>query len=348
MKFSNDSHSLSQYVSNYTINQIKKAGKRLKENKNDIESLKILGNWRESHFYPMQYVGQKLQKISMNIDSSAIVTQRLKRAPAIIEKLKRFPNMSLVNMQDIAGCRIIVKNIDHQYEIVNEIKNAFKIKTEKDYVKNPKSDGYRSIHLICELPNELMSKFDKQTVEIQIRTKIQHFWATTLETIDIIEDTSMKTGKGEEKWMNFFKDVSDAFAKYEQGKDKLFFGLFKNSYMKIKKQAQELDLRKKLSKLKNIAINKENVNESKDELFILELDYNKKTSVYSIKIDGYKSKSYLFATNKYLLSEKNLNKNRNIVFVRARNLSELKIAYPNYHANVESFLKLYKEIIGWN
>lgn len=337
-----------QYVLNYSMNKIKHAGKILRERSADDESMKILGNWRTSHFYPMQQIGQVLQKIATKNDSSAVVTQRLKRAPAIIEKLVRFPEMSLVNMQDIAGCRVIVSDISKLELITNEIKKELPIKKEYDYIKSPKEDGYRSIHLICNFSDENNPDYKKQVVEIQIRTKIQHYWATTLETIDIIEDTSMKTGHGNEAWMKFFKDVSVAFSDFEKGENKYFFGLLKNSYATIKKQAQELSLKTKLRSLNRIPINKENVNESKDELFILELEYNKNTNVYNIKIYGYKPTSYLDATKKYLLSEKNIKQNKNIVFVRAKNLKDLKIAYPNYHVNAEAFLDLYTKIIGWD
>ena len=338
-----------QYVLNFSLNKIKQAGKILRERNNDDESMKILGNWRESHFYPMQQIGQTLQKIATKIDPSSVVTQRLKRAPAIIEKLIRFPEMSLVNMQDIAGCRVIVSDMSKLKLITEEVKRELSIKSEKDYINNPKEDGYRSIHLVCNFLDEKNPEYKKQVVEIQIRTKVQHYWATTLETIDIIENTSMKTGRGNEAWMKFFKDISGAFADFEMGGGhKLFFGLFKNSYALIKKQAQELDLKTKLRSLNKGPINKEKVNESKNELFILELEYNKDTNVYNIKIEGYKSTSYLTATKQYLLSEKNLKQNKNIVFVRAKSLKDLKIAYPNYHANAEAFLDLYTKIIGWN
>lgn len=347
MNFSNVSNSMHKYVLNFSINQIAKAGKILREKNDDEESMKILGNWRESHFYPMQLVGQKLQNIATKIDPSSIVTQRLKRAPAIIEKLKRFPNMSLVNMQDIAGCRVIVSNMNKLNLVIKKIKDELSIKTEKDYISSPKEDGYRSIHFVCNFSDEFNPEYKKQVIEIQIRTKIQHYWATTLETIDIIENTSMKTGCGNKDWMKFFKDVSIAFAEYESGENKHFFGLFRNSYASIKKQAKLLNLKTKLSSLNKVHINKESVNESKDELFILELEHNNDINVYNVKIKGYRRISYLRATKYYLLSEKNLKQNRNIVFVRAKSLKDLKIAYPNYHANVETFLDLYSKIIGW-
>lgn len=348
MNFSNTSSSLHKYILNYSLNKIKQAGKTLREQKDDAESMRILGNWRESHFFPMQQIGQSLQKIATRLDPSSVVTQRLKRAPAIIEKLIRFPEMSLVNMQDIAGCRVIVSDMDHLRIITEAIKKELNIRSEKDYITTPKEDGYRSIHLVSLFLDENYPKYKRQVVEIQIRTRVQHYWATALETIDIIENTSMKTGRGNENWMKFFKDVSGAFADFEKGENKLFFGLLKNSYSSIKKQARALDLKTKLRSLNKASIDKSGVNESKDELFILELEYNNDSNTCSVNIKGYKSNSYLNATKEYLLSEKNLKKNRNIVFVRAKNLKDLKIAYPNYHANVEAFLDLYEKIIGWN
>lgn len=79
MNFSNTSSSLHKYILNYSLNKIKQAGKTLREQKDDAESMRILGNWRESHFFPMQQIGQSLQKIATRLDPSSVVTQRLKR-----------------------------------------------------------------------------------------------------------------------------------------------------------------------------------------------------------------------------------------------------------------------------
>ena len=110
-------------------------------------SMKILSDWRANHAYSLDHVTNLLQEKSFKVDKKSIVVKRLKRTPSIIKKLRRFNSMKLRNMQDIAGCRAIVSSTKH----VNKVKNELNKKREygvKDYIKKPKSDGYRGVHLI--------------------------------------------------------------------------------------------------------------------------------------------------------------------------------------------------------
>lgn len=86
---------------NYSKKQIEKAGKQITEFDDNSyeynEAVKIVNNWREAHAYPLYYIFKYLKKISSN-DNYCIVAERLKRLDSIIEKMKRFPGMSLSRM----------------------------------------------------------------------------------------------------------------------------------------------------------------------------------------------------------------------------------------------------------
>ena len=71
----------------------------------------IYSNWRAAHAYPMHSILIYLRGKTGEIDSHAVVVQRLKRAPSIIWKLERFSEMKLARIQDIGGCRAVVKDI---------------------------------------------------------------------------------------------------------------------------------------------------------------------------------------------------------------------------------------------
>ena len=123
---------------------------------NKIKALEILSNWRASHSYPMHIFKKRLKRVSEKIDKHALSAQRLKRVPSIVKKLNRKygdkkATMKLTQMQDIAGCRVIMSNVDLAKELyINHyIKGDLKHKkvNEKDYISNPKPDGYRSIRL---------------------------------------------------------------------------------------------------------------------------------------------------------------------------------------------------------
>jgi ppGpp synthetase/RelA/SpoT-type nucleotidyltranferase len=95
---------------NYTDGVINRAGKALVTNPTDEHSQHIVSEWRACHAYPINTfqatLRDKLHKL--NLDATSLVAQRLKRMPSIVDKLKRFPRMNLVQMQDIGGLRAVV------------------------------------------------------------------------------------------------------------------------------------------------------------------------------------------------------------------------------------------------
>ena len=110
---------------------------------------------------------------------------RLKTEKSIIDKLnKKGYEVTTKNMishvHDIIGIRIVCSFLDDVYDIVDIIKSSkqFKIKEEKDYIKNPKSTGYMSYHLIVLVPIYLNETVEHVEAEIQLRTSAMDFWAS--------------------------------------------------------------------------------------------------------------------------------------------------------------------------
>ena len=107
------------------------------------------------------------------------------RSDSIIEKAYRkhipFTIESLSeNIRDIAGVRVICNFPEDVYKIRNGllIQDDIELVEEKDYIKKPKDNGYRSLHLIVKTPIFLSSGKKMMTVEIQIRTIAENFWAS--------------------------------------------------------------------------------------------------------------------------------------------------------------------------
>ena len=89
-------------------------------------------------------------------------------------------------MQDIGGVRTIVGSIEQVRELQAAYKSSrFKhqLVSEKDYIAEPKCDGYRSVHLVFRYVNKRAPDYNGLSVEMQIRTKLQHAWATAVETM---------------------------------------------------------------------------------------------------------------------------------------------------------------------
>ena len=110
---------------------------------------------------------------------------RLKSVNSILGKLeKRGLEASLdsivTNLTDIAGVRVICNYVSDVYKIANLLikQSDIKLIAKKDYIKHPKENGYRSLHLVVEVPIFLAEKVQPTTVEIQIRTIAMDFWAS--------------------------------------------------------------------------------------------------------------------------------------------------------------------------
>lgn len=115
---------------------------------------------------------------------SAIRT-RLKHTNSIIDKLARnHMSFSLKNIEtqvnDVAGIRIVCSYIDDIYEIANSLlaQDDITLVKRKDYIVNPKPNGYRSLHLIVKVPVFFANEKRDMKVEVQIRTIAMDFWAS--------------------------------------------------------------------------------------------------------------------------------------------------------------------------
>lgn len=84
------------------------------------------------------------------------------------------------NIKDIAGVRVICSFLEDIYMLADCLLNQDDIKLieKKDYIKNPKKSGYRSLHLIIEVPIFLQDEKKSMKVEVQLRTIAMDFWAS--------------------------------------------------------------------------------------------------------------------------------------------------------------------------
>ncbi len=113
------------------------------------------------------------------------IESRLKSAKSILGKLEK-KNLPLSfesiqnNILDIAGIRVICNYIDDIYKIEDFLarQDDVKIIRVRDYIKDPKENGYRSLHIILQIPIYLYDRTELMPVEIQIRTIAMDFWAS--------------------------------------------------------------------------------------------------------------------------------------------------------------------------
>lgn len=113
------------------------------------------------------------------------IDSRLKSLRSIIEKLQRkgWPvsvESAEEHLNDIAGVRIVCNYIDDIYRLANMLvrQKDLELVCQKDYIRNPKPNGYRSLHLVLRVPVFLSSHTELVPVEVQIRTIAMDFWAS--------------------------------------------------------------------------------------------------------------------------------------------------------------------------
>lgn len=113
------------------------------------------------------------------------IESRLKTTESIEEKLMRLDKEISIasareNLFDIAGIRVVCNFIDDVYAVADMLTSQSDVRllTEKDYIKNPKPNGYRSLHLILEVPIFLSERTVPVRIELQLRTIAMDFWAS--------------------------------------------------------------------------------------------------------------------------------------------------------------------------
>ena len=176
------------------------------------------------------------EEFSIEYDRNPIETikTRLKSTESIIKKLVRrnFPltvDSIEANLNDIAGVRVVCSFLEDIYLLADCLlqQDDVKLIQVKDYIKNPKPNGYRSLHLIIEIPIFLKDEKKDMRVEVQLRTIAMDFWASL------------------DHKLSYKKDIPEEEAK-----------LLRQELLECAQISADLDVR--MGEIKNRIVNKEN------------------------------------------------------------------------------------------
>lgn len=348
----------------YSKNEIKKAGKKLILNSNDEEALEILSYWRTTHAYALDNAYNLILQEALELDKNVLVAKRLKRTASIIGKLERFheKGMQLTTMQDIGGCRVILSNLKKVNKLVKILNAKGDFELKNDYIKFPKNDGYRSVHMIGKFKNEWK---EEKVIELQIRTKIQHSWATAVEIVDLFTNQSLKTAGGKVDWKVFFKYTGEQFALLEKNAliqstgEYAIYTHFKEDFEREKttelekslyyvyKQCKKLEILNKFNLFtQSLKVTNDHIqNISQDGYILLTID-NIDKKQYQINLQFFEHENVKEATDSYLIEEKKSIANAHYItaLVSTSSIGGIKEAYPNYFADSTQFVK-YLDII---
>ena len=325
----------SKHITKEDINQTGNVllGKASRLSKDDANS--VLKQFRENHLQPMTLLRDTIERTLKKHNIDAIVSQRLKRIPSIIKKLELQKSMKLSRMQDIAGTRVIVNTIaevnlirDELRKIENHSDFQFTFANEKNYIIAPPPSGYRSLHLVYKYDKNV--PLDEQCrIEIQLRTKLHHSWATAVEVAGTYLRQPLKQSIGNEQWLEIFKDISDLFIMFEKA------SIDHNFVAELK---QKIDEEKLLEKLSGFTMLTDHIAEENNlgKYLLITMNFkNKKTY-----IEQYESDNFEKANNDYLAEElKYIDNNEvEVVLLSVQDINNLQKAYPNYFMDTIKFL----------
>ena len=314
------------------------------------QALNVLAAWRSLYAYPLNAFNVLLRSncVALGLQKgNYIVARRLKRAPSIVAKLKRFAGMNLSRMQDIGGLRVILNSVDevralHSRLMSSQMGHA-PVEPFHDYILEPKDDGYRSIHQVfryrSEAHDELTSLGLK--IEVQIRTRIQHSWATAVEALGVIEKSAFKSGEGENDFKRFFI-LSSALVSILEGQP-LIKELRDSSPLEIVKEFE--DLQDKLSvflKLESIVVSVDQMGARNSGYCVMELDAStRKLSLWNFRSNQVEMAETFY---KFRELENRTNDEIEVVLVSVNSLRQVQRAYPNYFLDCKDFIENLKEV----
>jgi len=301
----------------------------------------VAQNWRTSHALPLNVFQAGLRQRAKRVEEKILVAQRLKRFSSMMNKLVREPNMKLSQMQDLGGCRAImssVEAVDKLYELyrgrepLGESEATIKC---YDYIRHPKSDGYRGIHIVGRYVarQENREPWNGQRIEIQLRSRVQHAFATTVETVTTFTRMPLKFGAGPAEWRRFFSLMGSALALREgtepvEGTPRDTGELIGE----LREATKALKVRQRLRGWTNALQRLPRRNVKRFKWLLLVLD----TTANTIDVTGYENRQE--ASRKIAEIEKLKREDLDAVLVWVRSITDLRAAYPNYYADTGEFI----------
>lgn len=319
-----------------------------------LVAIKTIQNFREFHLYPLMLLKNHLVRTSAKVSGKTNVARRLKRLSTIVDKLERTTldgesvnAIKLTRMQDIAGCRAIVKDLKKLKALKERLEKStsvHRIIKTRDYLI-PKPSGYGGVHLIysCYEGQAELHEWKKAKVEVQLRTELQHAWATSLEIIDTLEQTNLKTSHdGHEKWREFFALAGKLVAHHETAciiEDQKKLNSLRVRLADLSNQLEVIPKIARYTLAINFATDKKILKRSKNGqgMFLVKM-YHPDEEGIRVTVEFFRLKDSDSALER--LNEADLDETIAIsALVSASDVRALKQAYPNYFGSTKKFVE---------
>lgn len=328
----------------FSKSRVNRAGEAIGAGNASAEDIEVMENWRASHAYVLNTFQATLRNRTR--DTAAVVGTRLKRRATIENKVRRYPDMRLARMHDIAGCRIIFDTVEKLLDFRNDLHNArFNHRRRGadneerwNYLVNPKPDGYRGIHEVYEydVKSEGGKTWNGLNVEIQFRTFAQHAWSTAVEVAGLLTLNKPKFGQGSQELLEQFQIASELIARYYEGSTAclpdLAISRLKYKFHECENHTRIIDLFRRVNtKVVDIDFRKNN---------ILVFPYVKVEDENASDLEIYSFDNVFRAIDRYNQLEEKMSDNADVVLVRADSFDNMKVTFRNYFADTTEFVQM--------
>lgn len=336
---------------NFDPKEIDRAGRILAGREGDgteaefDDAVRLVSAWRACHSHPLNTFRANLQR---RAGEEGIVAQRLKRMPSIVSKLKRLKRLRLSQVQDIGGCRVVVPEAKDAYDIAAGLADSrirHRPLHSANYISEPRRTGYRSLHLVYQYHTDRKPEYDGLKIEIQLRSRLQHQWATAVETVGTFIGDELKSGHGDKTWLRFFQLMSTAIAMREN------YPIVPNTPVnpydlisEILKCDEEAGIFERLNAIQNLSDFLHSTPSLRHFSLVVEMSVDEQ----AVSIWPYRQRDVDAANNLYMEREQAARDNPRIdvVLVSARSLTALRSAYPNYFMDIAGFQSMVSETVG--
>jgi hypothetical protein len=304
-----------------------------------LGAFSIANNWRASHLYPMRStrisVAQRMRWRGLGGYTAA----RPKRMTSIRRKLRRL-TINLEQINDIAGCRAVMDDMAGVNALIEVCENDFphQIRQRYPYISKPKQDGYRSHHIVFNFHDKgEPDAFDGRRVELQVRTRLQHSWATAVEAVGLYRGEELKLGEGDPDWRRLFQLISLEFAYAEKCAPPVNEAHRSAQLAEIRRLNSRLGAASVLEDLRNATHYMSNfIQEGNARYYLIRYDNRTK----QVTVTGFSSALDVSAA--LAAAERRIevgDDDAKVVQVEVGKVASLIEAYPNYFGDVALFIR---------
>jgi RelA/SpoT family protein len=311
------------------------------------DALDLVSDWRTLHYGPVAVMQAYLDFRAHEVDPNSFVADRLKRIPTIIDKLRRQPTMQLSTMQDIGGLRAVVGTVDQAKALAEKLNPnilphdlimRFDLKLPiRDYIEHPAKSGYRGLHLVYTYKHPPDHHLRGLKIEVQVRTRLQHVWATAVEMVGTFRGESLKSGEGNPRWLELFRLAGDLAAQ----KERTDSPIFSPEFLELRDHLHVFNRLSSYNVGQTIVVDPDIAQATavhNAKYFVMVLDLQNR----HIDVAAFPATRFQEAVEKQREEEARHIGNELIdtVLVSVDSLADLREAYPNYFADTGEFIDL--------